>query len=250
MASTAFLVRFRFRAPVALGPLGLLPALDALLAAQVAARLLPATGRPPAPIPVPLDDILPGLPAATLIFPVAAAPAPIALQFPRRYQDPVWHGRPLDAVTDVSVSQLRNESSGPFVTHPRPVTAVTVAEAVAYGRGDAVAAAALLRGVTHLGGHRGIGFGLLREPPVVQRVGTAPLLRGPQGGPLLRIVPLRLAPALGLDPDDPRLRAVVQPASVRPPLWFRPWWEPCLVPLPLTSRSHAESLSATLGGAS
>jgi hypothetical protein len=78
---------------------------------------------------------------------------------------------------------------------------------------------------------------------LVQRTDGDQSLRDSHDGKLLRIVPLRLASALGLDPDDPTLKAVARPASCRPPLWFRPWWELCLVPLPFNARYVVDSLA-------
>lgn len=248
MPRVPFMVRLRFRTPVAVGSFGLLPALDALLAAQVMARrgdLIPAPRQEPRPVSLPLDELAPGCWAASVLMPTAVPdddtrpqkdrPAGAHL-YARSYLGPHWHGLAMPEYTDVSASSVRDSSRGPFVTHQRKAGALIVPEAVAFGRGDPWAVAELLRGVWQVGGQRGIGYGLLRQPPLVQRVAEDRTLRDPQDGKLLRIVPVRLASALGLDIKDSALKAVVRLASCRPPLWYRPWWEPCLVPLPLNAR--------------
>lgn len=244
-SSQPFIVRFRFVTPVAVGSHGLLPALDALLASQVASRqgmLAPPPRTDPCYFDLPLEALTPDCWAASLLFPTQVPEDGCTELYRRTYSDPQWHGRSLTDFSDVRASEVHNGSSGPFVTHFRPVDSLLVPEAVAYGRGDPRAVQTLLSKVDHIGAQRGIGYGLLKEPPIVQRISRDVSLRDPHDGKLMRIVPLRSAADLGLDPGDGRLRAMVTRASSRPPLWFRPWWEPCLVPLPLSVRYRRENV--------
>ena len=232
-----FEVRFHFRTAVAVGDNGLLPPLDSLLASVIArreGRLSPPSRVEPAPINLPLDEIRPGLYAASLIWPTHIA-TDGSQEYRRIHIEPSFLDRTIIQNTNIPKT-FANPSSGPLVTKQRQRQALIVQEAVAYGRGDALAVKDLLNDITQVGGFRGIGFGLLKEPPAPHRMSYDRSLVDPKEGKLLRIVPLRLAEDLGLDPDDERLAAYVGVASVRPPLWFKAWHEECLIPLPLNVR--------------
>lgn len=232
---TDFLVLFEFRTPVAVGPQGLLPALDSLLGAAHAAqtgRLAPDPLREPDPISLPLDALAPGLWAASLLWPIRTTPPPQddgVRTFARRYDVPQ---RPRGA----------GSASGPWLERMRQATTLVVPRAAAFGRGDPDAVQALLHNVQHIGAQRGIGFGQLAHTPTVRALspGDPRSALVDAHGVLRRVVPLAMAPALGVDPEDERLQAYASIASVRLPLWYRPWWEPCLVPWPLTTRLALE----------
>lgn len=243
MTGAGFSVRFTFRTAVAVGQIGLLPSLDSL----IAGALMQAAGQPtpdplgePPVLDLPLDRLAPDLWAATQLWPLRspadpAAPATLpdpvgdaARVYVRRYDHPSLDKKPKDA--------------GPTVQKMRRVQTVFVRHAVAFGRGDAAAVSAALRTLTAIGRERALGFGRLAAPPSVRRWDPArplPLIQDERGR-LRRIVSLREAPALRLDPNDPSLQAYISLGSTRLPLWYRPWWEPCLIPLPITTRQFTE----------
>lgn len=230
-----FLVQFDFLTPVAVGPQGLLPALDSLLAAAYttrAGRVSPDPLREPAPIPLPLEALAPGLWAASLLWPLRTALPPqvdAPQAFARRYDFP-------------QRSRRTGSASGPLLERMRQVSPLIVPRAVAFGRGDPDAVQDVLNTVRSIGAQRGIGFGQLAHAPAVRVLptGNPHAAMVDAQGVLRRVVPLALASSLGIDPEDDRLLAYASVASVRLPLWYRPWWEPCLVPLPLTTRLALE----------
>lgn len=251
-SSVPFLVTLHLATPVALGPLALLPALDSLLAALITrreGRLAPLPGRDPDPVPLPLARLAPDSScyAATQFFPaVVAGESPAAgvqeareraagpHQYSRAFLTPYWPGADILSLTNAPPSKVRDTQRGYFVTHVRNVRAFWIPRLVAFGVGDPQQVQDLLKSLTQIGGQRGIGYGIITRISV-QRVTPPPFPRSADGA-LLRIIPLREAQMLGLDPENPTLRAMILSASVRFPLWFRPWWEPCLVPLPLDAR--------------
>ena len=248
MSGTPFAVRFTFRTPVALGAFGLLPSLEGLVAAgltQAVGRLMPplTDGDEPPALDLPLDTLAPDVLAATLLWPLqprqssetpALAPDPLssaARTYPHRF--------------DHDLLRDREHGGGALREKMHTVTPVVVRTAVAFGRGDPHAVQEALRHISHLGDERGTGFGRLASPPTVQAVSRKLPLICSADGALRRIVPLRHAESLGLDPQDPALRAYVTLGSSRLPLWYRPWWEPCLIPLPLTVRQVTPSKEAS-----
>jgi len=231
--SEPFVVEVGLATPIALGPNGLWPALDATLAFLQAER--EGKGRIAAPFPrivPPLTALAEDIYAGTVLM-----PDPKSLRYLGFVSHPHTYARKaIRSLDPEAPAVLNNEGGGPFAALPRTFASWQVERAFWWGQGDREAVTALLldeHGEPRLravGAQRNIGYGR------VSSIAVRPLRQGFRlvnaQGLLMRTVPVRLATELGLPPDGDGLQAYIGTAAVRQPLWLAENQERCLIPLP------------------
>lgn len=227
-----FRVDLEVAGPIVLGPTGLLPTMDSVLAALLAKRDARRTAADPRAwtpeIPVPLAYIPFGdkkIYKASTLIPMTKMVFSFAI-LPRR--------RPVRKYWEWARPRRWEFASGAYVNRATGITTVTCRRWQWFAMGDSGVVRDLLTDLLSIGAHRGAGFGRVVRWDLVEIEHDESII-GPDGA-LRRPIPAEMAVNIGLSPDDPNLKAIYRTGSGGQPSWDPENWLVVLSPLPLTVR--------------